>query len=266
MNGAPAASLDHNEEEEEEEESFHEFHHHRLMWCSTICQHVHPMWQTTKWLQICEEGLDDGEISWWLLVSPLTNGSDMAAKDLTRQLVATWRWVGKVSKTPVCLPFLSVLNIGQFLDEDVEEQGWDQPQWLLAYAHALQCIGEVADGRTWRPNGKQFTPQIFQLVDTLIDETQAELVEAEVALCWNEPPWEVPCQRDEGAFAEMISHLDQLAKCLPTRQVWDELVFLPPLAKPHTPCWSGHLGYIMGHMVNLGQMLPSLQFHVSKQD
>ena len=42
------------------------------------------------------------------------------------------------------------------------------------YAPTLQCIGEVVDGRTWRPNGVLFTPQVSQLVDVFIDETQAE--------------------------------------------------------------------------------------------
>ena len=73
-----------------------------MMWCSPISQCVDPMWQTAKWLQTCEEGLDDGEISWWSLVSLLTDGSDIAVKDLARLLMATWRWAGKVSKTPVC--------------------------------------------------------------------------------------------------------------------------------------------------------------------
>ena len=125
MDGAPTALLDHNEEEEEKE-SFHKFHHHSMKRCSPISQCIDLMWQTTKWLQTCEEGLDNEEISWWLLVSPLTNGSDVAVKDLTRQLVATWRWAGKVSKAPICLPSLIVLNIGQFLDEDMEEKGRDQ--------------------------------------------------------------------------------------------------------------------------------------------
>ena len=64
----------------------------------------------------------------------------------------------------------------------------------------------------------QFTPQVSQLVDAFIDGTWMELVEAEVILYWNEPLWEVLHQRDEGIFAEVISCLDQLAKCLPTRQ------------------------------------------------
>ena len=251
--GVPAVSLDHNKEEEEEK-SFHKFHHHRMMQCLSISWHTDPTWQTAKWLQTCEEGLDDGEISWWLLVSLLTDGSNTAAKDLTRQLVATWRWAGKVSKTPVCWPSLTVLNIGQFLDGDAGEQGWDQPQWLLAYAHALQHIGEVADRRTWSPDGKRFTPEISQLVHAFTDETWPELVEAEVALCWNEPPQEVPCQMDEGPFVEVISHLDQLAKHLLRRWAWDELLFLPP--QPNLACLAGVDTW--GTLWQLGQMLPSL--------
>ena len=224
------------------------------------------MWQTTKWLQTCEEGLDNEEIGWWPLVSLLTDCSDAAAKDLSRRLVATWRWAGKVSKTPICLPFPTVLNIGQFMDKDAEEKGWDQQQWLLAYAHTLQHMGETANGRTWRPNGVQFTPQVSQLVDAFIDRTWAKFMEAKVILCWNELPWEVPCQRDEGVFVEVISHLDQLAKHLPTRQAWHELVFLPPPAKPHMPHQSGHLGYIRGCMVDLEWVLLSLHFFISEQD
>ena len=62
----------------------------------------------------------------------------------------------------------------------------------------------------------------------------------------------------------MISCLDQLAKCLPTRRAWDELVFLPPPAEPHMPCQSGHLGYIRGCVVDLGWVLPSLHFCISE--
>ena len=91
-------------------------------------------------------------------------------------------------------------------------------------------------------------------------------MEAVVALCWNEPLQEVLHERYEGAFVEVISHLDQLARCLPTRQAWDELVFLPPPTKPCMPHQSGHLGYIMGHVVDLGWMLRSLQFCISQQD
>ena len=65
---------------------------------------------------------------------------------------------------------------------------------------------------------------------------------------------------------EVISHLDQLAKCLPTRQAWDKLVFLPPPVKPYMPHQSAHLGYIRGCVVDLGQGLPSLHLCISEQD
>ena len=79
-------------------------------------------------------------------------------------------------------------------------------------------------------------------------------MEAEVDLCWNDLPWEILHQRDEGACAEV----DQLTKHLPTKWAWDELVFLPPPANTRMPCKSGHLRYIMGRVVDLGQMLPFL--------
>ena len=62
---------------------------------------------------------------------------------------------------------------------------------------------------------------------------------------------------------EVISCLDELAWHVPARKAWDELVFLPPPAEPHAPHWSGHLGCIMGHTVDLGSALPPLWFCVS---
>ena len=124
--GAPAKSLD--DYEEEDEEFFHQFHHCRVQQSSMHkeittppCQVMHasptksnpidPMWQTTRWLQNCETSLDDKEISWWPLVSPLTDGSDATTKDLTRQLMAAWKWVGTVSESPICQPALfSILD------------------------------------------------------------------------------------------------------------------------------------------------------------
>ena len=108
-----------------------------------------------------------------------------------------------------------------------------------------------------------FTLQISLLVDVFIQETGAELVEADIASCWGQLLEEVPHQKDEGPFMEVISHLDELSQHVPARKAWDKLIFLPLPAEPHAPCQSGHLGYIMGHTVDLGSPLPPLQFHVS---
>ena len=124
-------------------------------------------------------------------------------------------------------------------------------------------MGEATDGRMWWPSGVCFTPQISLLVDVFIQETGAELVEADIASCWGQLLEEVPCQKDEGTLAEVISCLDELAQHMPIRKTSDEFVFLPSPAEPHAPHQSRHLGYIMGHSVDLGSALPSLQFHVS---
>ena len=133
----------------------------------------------------------------------------MATRELTKWLLAMWRWIKKVSDTPICPPAPTVLNIGQFLN-DCPKEG-DCTPWLLAYAHTLQCMGEGADGRMWWPTGVCFTPQISLLVDVFIQETGVELVEADIASCWGQLLEEVPHQKDEGPFAEVISHLDELA-------------------------------------------------------
>ena len=143
-----------------------------------------------------------------------------------------WRWVKKVSNTPICPPAPTVLNRGQFLNECPKEG--DRMPWLLAYACMLKNMGEAADGRMWWPSGVCFIPQISLLVDVFIQETGAELVEADIASCWGQPLEEVPSQKDEGPFTEVISCLDELAQHVPTRKAWDELIFLPPPSEPHT--------------------------------
>ena len=259
MGGAQAASLDFNADTDEEE-AFHESNRCIMLRCS-VKRCLDPMWQTTKWLQACEESLDEEEISWWPLLLPLADGSDMATRELAKWLLTMWRWVKKVSNTPTCPPAPTVLNTGQFLNEHPKEG--DHTPWLLAYAHALQHMGEATDRRMWQPSGVHFTLQISLLVDVFIQETGVELVEADIASCCGQLLEEVLHQKDEGPFKEMISHIDELAQHMPTRKAWDELVFPPPPAEPCAPCQSGHLGYIMGHTVHLGSALPPLRFHIS---
>ena len=95
---------------------------------------IDPMWQTTRWLQDCEEGLDDEELSWWPLLCPFTDGSDAATRGLAQWLMAAWKWAGAVSESLVCPPTSTILNIEQFLDENLTGHSWSEQQWLLVYA------------------------------------------------------------------------------------------------------------------------------------
>ena len=71
-------------------------------------------------------------------------------------------------------------------------------------------------------------------------------------------------QKQDGPFADVIAYLDDLVQHVPTWKAWDELVFPAPLTKPRVFHKSNHLGYILGHTVDLGGALPPLRFHVTE--
>ena len=121
-----------------------------------------------------------------------------------------------MAATNFCPPAPTMLNIGQFLDEELEEG--DCMPWLLDYKHALQHVGEAAEGRMWHPMGMCFTPQVSSLVDAFIEETGAELTELSIASCWGQPAAEVPLQKQDGPFTDVIAFLDGLACRVPSRK------------------------------------------------
>ena len=92
----------------------------------------------------------------------------------------------------------------------------------------------------------------------------AELTELRIASCWGQPAVEVLLQKQDGPFADVIAYLDDLARCVLTQKAWDELVFPPPLTEPSMPCKINHLGYILGHTVDLWGALPPLRFHITE--
>ena len=51
-------------------------------------------------------------------------------------------------RTPVLPPGTYYLNIGQFLEESHSDIQM-QEQWLLAYAHTLQCVVETTTVHCW---------------------------------------------------------------------------------------------------------------------
>ena len=115
------------------------------------------------------------------LVVPLMDVGTPGARELTKCFLATWQWMVEVATTNFCLPAPIMLNSGQFLDEEPREG--DHTPWLLAYACALQHMGEAMEGRMWHPIWMCFTPEVSPLVDTCIEETGAELTELRIASC-----------------------------------------------------------------------------------
>ena len=71
---------------------------------------------------------------------------------------------------------------------------------------------------------------------------------------------EVPLQKQDGPFADVITYLDDLAQHVPTWKAWDELVFPAPLTEPSAAHKSNHFSYILGCTVDLGGALHPLRF------
>ena len=155
--------------------------------------------------------------------------------------MATWRWTFTLSAYRICPPALTSLNIGQFLPRGFTGT---VHEWLLAYAHALQHVGEAAHGRSWCSNGDNCTPQVSLLVDAFLEEMSVQLVKADIIDCWDTSAGDVLWQSDTGCFADMISYLEELVMHLPTRHTWDTPVFPAPMVEEDPGCQSLQLDYV----------------------
>ena len=165
--GAQAAALDYAADSNGDS-PFPESSWYRVMRGSPKKAQPHPMWELIKWLEAHVETLREEDVLWWQLVAPLMDTGAAGARELTKHFLATWQWMVEVAATNFFPPTPSMLNIGQFLDEELKEG--DHTPWLLAYTCALQHMGEAAEGRKWCPIGMHFTPQVSPLVDAFVEE------------------------------------------------------------------------------------------------
>ena len=223
--GVVAASLDHCGNEEEDG-PLHQFHICRVQLVSSgkeleapphqVVQsfptkdgQIDTLLRATKWLKNCKGEYEDNTLIWSPLIHPLTDGSNATTLGLTRKLLATWRWAVTVYKPPTCPPTPTVLNTGQFLDENTTGCRWGVQQWLEAY-----------NSRGWalETSWERFCPKGVQVEEAM-----------------NDPLEDVPCQRDKGAHAKVISYLDELAMHQPLWRAWDELIWPSQSTAPHVP-------------------------------
>ena len=77
------------------------------------------------------------------------------------------------------------------------------------------------------------------------------------------PPVHVPWQKDEGTLAHIISYLDEIATCQPLQRTWYQFMWPLPSSIPPMPSQDEPLGFIQGCIVELGLMMPPMQFYVN---
>ena len=118
--GAQAMVLDYTADSDGES-PFPETSQHHVMRGSPKKVWPDPMWEVTKWLEAHVETLKKEDVPWWLLVVPLMDVGAPDTRGLAKCFLATWQLTVEVATTNFCLPIPTMLNIGQFLDEELKE-------------------------------------------------------------------------------------------------------------------------------------------------
>ena len=82
-------------------------------------EEIDPHWRAMWWIQVAIQGIMEEEVLWYKLVTPLTLGAEGMALSLAKHLVTVWQWNIKECGEDDCPPAPSVLNIGQFITDEV---------------------------------------------------------------------------------------------------------------------------------------------------
>ena len=212
---------------------------------------IDPHSRATCWLQVAVQGIAE-EVPWYELVTPLTSGIEGVALSLAKHLLTALQWNIKVCREDDCPPAPTVLNIGQFITDEVMAGGVGEPQWFMAYSHALQWVGEVAHGRKWEwPRREALEIKASLLVCAFWCETGANLMLASIKLCWEPTPRAVYHQRENGPTTHIISYLDELAVHIPSLDAWDQMVWPTVVAILHALTEAELYGYCWDQAVDL---------------
>ena len=212
------------------------------------------------------QGISDDEVPWYELVIPLTAGTEGAALSLAKHLLMVWRWSIKVLGQDICPPTPTALNIGQIMTKEEVAEGVGEPHWFVAYSHTLQWVGEVACRRKWEwPAGKTLQVRVSPLVHIFWEETGTDLTVACVKLCWEPTSRGIFHKREEGPVAHVITFMDELAIRMPSLDAWDQFVWPLAAAVPWALTDAEPYGYCCGQAVDLGPVMPVVQFRVTDE-
>ena len=75
---------------------------------------VDPNTQGMRWMKECQRSYKDIQLEFWLLLRPLTNGSEERTHQLAHRLLSVWHWSSAVDP-PTYPPAPTSMNIGYWL-------------------------------------------------------------------------------------------------------------------------------------------------------
>ena len=88
---------------------------------------------------------------------------------------------------------------------------------------------------------------------------------ASIKLCWEPTPRALYHQRYNGPTTHIISYLEELAVRIPTLEAWDQMVWPTTVTILHVLTEAESYGYCRGQAVDLGPMMPAVQFRVTEE-
>ena len=129
---------------------------------------VNPNTHGMKWMKERQCSYRDIQLEFWLLLRPLTNGSEERTHQLARRLLSVWHWSLAV-EPPTYPPAPTSMNIGYWLHQTKKND--IRQFWIEAYACALQRVAEASIGRRWIVFEGRRVPKISRVVEVFLHAT-----------------------------------------------------------------------------------------------
>ena len=169
---------------------------------------VDPNTQGMKWMKECQHSYKDIQLEFWLLLRPLTDGSEEHTRQLARRLLSVWHWSSAVDP-PTYPSAPTSMNIGYWLRQTKKKD--IRQFWIEAYACALQRVAEASMGRRWIAHKGIRVPKISRVVEVFLHATGSCVPSDIIRQCWPAQPTEMPVQNLEGIRWDIVYKLDEVA-------------------------------------------------------
>ena len=183
---------------------------------------VNPNTQGMKWMKERQCSYDDMQLDFWLLLRPLTDGSEESTHHLACRLLSVCHWSSAIDPPTYPLTPTS-MNIGYWLSESDEEDEWQL--WIEAYACALQCVARASVGRRWMSERGIRVPKITRVVEIFLNTMGTWVPPNRIRKCW--PAWcnNTPVQNLRGERQNIVRKLNEVAMCNTSTITWDKFAF-----------------------------------------
>ena len=214
---------------------------------------VDPNTQGMKWMKECQRSYKDIQLEFWLLLRPLTDGSEERTRQLACRLLSVWHWSSAVDP-PTYPPTPTSMNIGYWLHQTKKKD--IRQFWIEAYACALQHVAEASVGRRWIAHKGIRVPKISQVVEVFLHATRTRVPPDIIRQCWPAQRTEMPMQNLDGIRRDIVYKLDEVATPCTSPIAWDPFVF--PLTDD--TCWREKaLCYRLGNTLDVRACMPSFK-------